>query len=420
MHKNIFIILAFIITLLPTHAAHARVISGYLTFENGSDGAIIANSIPGVEFTTDDGGGWFYGDVSSRRYNAPYPEDCSDRPRDIATDVCQYRVTDNYFAWVGFTGGIGRVTFTEGPATFVDMEISTGEDLIVVAFDANDVPLVATVVRPNTEQETVGLVQLTAPARASIAYVEITGNGFFWLLDNIATDAPGVPDQRDIARFRSAQIVVAMEPQPNISVIAGSIVTYTIVARNIGPARADETILNLPLRGGNLRVLDAQFSNRRGWVSHLDGVRLELRTGQLQSGEALTTTLRLRVSPGLGNNTALGRRISFSWDDLARDGEGISNLPILVVGATTVHSQYYALASTSDGEKRSFSSPIFIPREPVALWYTTAAGATVPLGRSPADNEGNLSVAYALRDLPEGSYTVVAQGVWSGLVAVTE
>jgi hypothetical protein len=419
-YLQLLLVLAFAVTLLPLPTAQARIISGYLTFENGSDGSIIAETIPGIEFTTDDGGGWFYGDVSTRRYNAPYPEDCSDRPRDIATDVCQYRVTDNYFAWVGFTGGVGRFRFTDGLATFVDMEIATGEDLIVVAFDANNEPLVATVVRPNTERETTGLVQLTAPARTSIAYVEITGSGFFWLLDNIATDAPGVPDQRIAERFRSAQIVVAIKPEPNMSVVAGGIVTYTIVTHNIGFDRANETIMNLPIRGGNLRVLDASFSNRRAWISHHDGVRLEIRTGPLQSGTAVTTTLRLQVNATLSPGTQLGRRISFSWDDRARDGQGVSNLPILSVGTTTINTPYYALASNSDSEQRSFSSPIFIPREPVALWYNAPDGSVKSLGRARADSDGNMSVAYDVSELPSGTYSVVAQGVWSGLVAVTQ
>jgi hypothetical protein len=166
---------------------------GHMDFELGADGVVIQSTIPGAEFTTTSGLNWQYGDIRTAGYNV--------RPYGEAT----YETNGNFFAWLGTTGDIGRITFVGGAASYVSVLVSTDSGLYLTAYDAagNEVDD-AGFAPSNVSTGTLTRMTVEGP---NIAYVEIHDTGNFWIMDDLCTDAPspckrlegytsGPPDQR--------------------------------------------------------------------------------------------------------------------------------------------------------------------------------------------------------------------------------
>lgn len=148
---------------------------GFMDFELGADAARISSTLPGLEFTTTGGLEWAYGDVRTGIYNvAPYNE-------------AAYEANGNFFAWLGTTGDIGRITFVGGDATYFSALVSSSS-LIFEAYDREGNFLADSGWAPdNRDTGTLSRVIVEAP---NIAYVEIHDSGNFWVVDDICTDAP--------------------------------------------------------------------------------------------------------------------------------------------------------------------------------------------------------------------------------------
>jgi len=155
---------------------------GFIDFEEGTDGETISSTIPGLKFTTTYGIDWKYGDIQTRSYNV-YPYGSK-----------SYETNGNFFAWLGATGNIGRIDFTEGKATYLSVLTSTYSGLILDAYDVDD-NLIATSDWATNNLNTRTFTRLTAeaPSDKTIAYVLIHDSGNYWLIDDLCTDAPGVP-----------------------------------------------------------------------------------------------------------------------------------------------------------------------------------------------------------------------------------
>jgi hypothetical protein len=421
---NLGLRLALLLALLgaaaPAGTAHAADATGFLTFETGSDSATI--ELPGISFANDAGDSWRYGDVRTRRYNAPFPQGCADRPANIATPVCQYAVGENMFAWTGVTGGSGRFDFTEGDASFVAFDLAAGARANVVAYSAADRPIAAASVLPDRDDGNRGAVQLDAPAGERIAYVVISGATNFWLLDNLATDAPGVPDQRSRAEPSRAVVTVVQRAALPAAALPGGAITLTITAMNRGPGAARQTVISMPLDPARVRVLDASFSASGAWVSRLDADRLELQTGPLAgNGGVVTATLRLAILDTAPAGGAIGQQLSFRWADNSSGGRGRSNTLDLAVGATATADAalFITPEAAPPGSERAVSSPSFAPDEPVSVWYNTPDGRAVELGRFAADGAGALAITIDDDGARPGAYSLVAYGHWTEFTAVT-
>ena len=86
-------------------------------------------------------------------------------------------------------------------------------------------------------------------------------------------------------------------------------------------------------------------------------------------------------------------RAGFSWWDSAGQRDARSNRPTILTAASST-SGWYALSVAADGATRSFGSGVFIPNEPVVLWYNTPAGDAVAAGRVWADDDGAIGRAW--------------------------
>lgn len=388
--------------------ARANTITGYLTFEPGRDGASI--DLSGVIFTNAGGEPWVYGDVRTRKYNAPYPSSCADRPANIAAPICEYAVGDSLFAWTGVLGGAGRIEFTEGNASFVSFDLSAGSRTNVIAYNADERPIAAVSQLPQGEGRR-GTILLQAPTGERIAYVDISGTTNFWLLDNLTTDAPGVPDQRPPERSNPALLTVVQRPSAAGALTPGSTLTLTVVTTNRGKGLAKSALLTMPFDPARVSVSNASFSRSSDWVTRLVTNTLEIQTGPLAAGETMTATLRLQVLPTAPADGAISGRLSFSWSDAAGGGKGRSNALAATVGAPLPAP---SLTSEAAGaSKRSFTSDVFAPVEPVGVWYNTPAGRAVAVGTLTADREGRLTVSLDTTGLAAGQYTLVALGHWT-------
>lgn len=155
----------------------STVFGGFIDFEGGTDGAVIASTIPGLEFTTTGGYDWVYGDWTTGSYNGPYPSG-------------DYYSNGDFFAWLGPVQDSGRIDFTLGTATYLTLWTSTYSGLYLEAFDASDTLLDSVFVANNVGTGTMTALTVTAPG---MAYVMVHDFGNYWLIDDLSTDAEGVP-----------------------------------------------------------------------------------------------------------------------------------------------------------------------------------------------------------------------------------
>jgi len=286
-----------------------------LTFESAPDGAAIANSIPGLRFSVAGRGSWFYGDVRSGKYDAPYPQKA-------------FAVDGNGFAWTGQQAGEGRIDFTAGTATFFAAAFSTKESLSIAAYNRKDQQIAAQVLRANANTGRLDTVRLEAPGGQGIAYVLISGTRNRWIMDNLETDVLASAPEK---HRQAALVTVVQQPSPSAAASPDSTISYSIVATNRGKGQASNTIISVPFDPGKLRVVDARFSRAGAWVSKLLTDTLEIQTGPLGGGgDTITGTLRLAVQPGVAAGALLGERLSFRWSDSTGGGAGRSNLPVLI------------------------------------------------------------------------------------------
>jgi hypothetical protein len=215
-----------------------------------------------------------------------------------------------------------------------------------------------------------------------------------------------------------AVISVVQKPTPNVSVVAGGMVSYTFVATNHGRGLASETVITVPFDPEVISVVDASTSRPETWVSELGADFVEIRTGALPGGDTVTATLRMRVAASAPLGTSIAPRMSFEWSDRASGGESSGNLLPLVVGERDLAAAYYPLAIDVSDEGFFFSAAIFAPGEPVGLWYVTPSGRNVELGTTRADENGVIDLELIIGDDAAGDYSLVASGGWSGFTAV--
>lgn len=405
---SLVVILA-LATLASAPPAGAR--GATITFEDGADREALA--VTGARFSTNSGGNWVYGDVRTRRYNAPYPDSCADRPMPVAAPTCEFAVEGSLFAWTGVLGAEGRITFTERQATYVELGFATGADLTIVARNGADEPVATAAVRPNVGTGRLSVVRLEAPAGEAIASLVIGGVANFWLLDNLASDALPIPSEAV-----PAQVIAALLTPPATVARGGDLLSYTVVVTNRGRGRAKGARVTLPLDERVVRVADARFSRGGAWVSALQPDALEFQTGALPSGDVLTVTLRLALVPELADGAQVKTRLQVRWSDAAGGGARASNTSTVIIGvsASPVGNLAVEPPTGAAAQRRSLSGDVFIPGEPVGLWYHTPQGQDIALETRAAGPDGVLLASFDAQALARGSYLIVAQGLWSGLI----
>jgi len=169
---------------------------GFIDFEDGTDEAVIRSTIPGLEFTTTLGLDWIYGDIRTGKYNVyPYGHQ-------------GYETNGNFFAWLGVSGDQGRIDFPKGTATYLSVLVSTYSGVKIDAYNAED-NFLATSGWAENNLHTRTFTRLTVEV-PGMAYVIVHDTGNYWLIDDLCTDAPGVPR----AHYEAAELAKAVVGAP--------------------------------------------------------------------------------------------------------------------------------------------------------------------------------------------------------------
>ncbi len=168
---------------LDTYKPSIAQASGFIDFENGVDAVAISSSIPGLQFTTTQGYDWIYGDWRSGHYNGPYPSG-------------DYYSNGNFFAWLGPNQGAGRIDFTEGCATYLQVWVSSQSGLFAEAYKSDGTMVASAYVSGNLDTGQLERLRVEVAPNQCINYVILHDTGNYWLIDDLSTDAGGVPATR--------------------------------------------------------------------------------------------------------------------------------------------------------------------------------------------------------------------------------
>ncbi|MBU4347687.1 C40 family peptidase, partial [Patescibacteria group bacterium] len=141
-----------------------------------------------------------YGDVRTGNYNAR-------SLTDPQYNYGDYVVNGYFVAWLGATGDQGRIDFTEGAASYFSLLTSTYSGLTIDAYDSND-NLIATSGWANGNLNTGTFTRLTVSA-PGMAYVIVHDWGNYWIIDDICTDAPGVPPSHKAVAKLAKEVINA-------------------------------------------------------------------------------------------------------------------------------------------------------------------------------------------------------------------
>ncbi|MGQ9928406.1 MAG: hypothetical protein ACUVS4_16250 [Chloroflexaceae bacterium] len=228
-----------------------------------------------------------------------------------------------------------------------------------------------------------------------------------------------------------ADVWVVFRPSLNLSVARRSIIAFEMVITNIGRGAASSTEVVFPFDPDLLEVLDASFDVPTTWVAAVNRDSLVIRSGLLGARSGRTRgTIRFVVRENAQLGAVITGRVQLRWTDGGRGGRSRGNLLVIPIGPAAQSSSTYALAvepaAASPGAAFRFTSPIFVPGEPVGVWYNGPDGRVVAVNTLRAgdddddddDNDGVLTVNFTSRDLPPGTYSMVFYGLWSEFTAV--
>ncbi len=220
-----------------------------------------------------------------------------------------------------------------------------------------------------------------------------------------------------------ADVWVVTRPSFNLFVAPQSIIAFEIVITNIGRGAASSTEIIFPFDPDLLQVVDASFDVPTTWVAAVNRDSLVIRSGLLGTRSGRTRgTIRFVVRENARQGATITGRVQLRWTDGGRGGRSQGNLFLIPVGPAAQGSPTYAMvvepAAGSAGAVFRFASPIFVPREPVGVWYNLPDGRVVAVNTLRADDDGSLTVNFTSRDLPPGTYSMVFYGQWSEFTAV--
>ncbi|MCS6883313.1 MAG: hypothetical protein RMK84_19655 [Oscillochloridaceae bacterium] len=243
--------------------------------------------------------------------------------------------------------------------------------------------------------------------------------GAFGLADDVGIRPPALELPPE-----PADVWVVIRPSFNLSVAPRSIIVFEIVITNIGRGAASSTEIIFPFDPDLLQVVDASFDVPTTWVAAVNRDSLVIRSGLLGPRSGRTRgTIRFTVRENARQGGTITGRVQLRWTDGGRGGRSQSNLFVIPVGPTAQSSPTYVIvvepAAGSSGAVFRFTSPIFVPREPVGVWYNLPDGRVVAVNTLRANDEGALTVNFTSRDLPPGTYSMVFYGLWSEFTAVT-
>lgn len=220
-------------------------------------------------------------------------------------------------------------------------------------------------------------------------------------------------------------VIVVQRATPNITAAVGSVITYEVTAKTQRSRGVGNAKVNVTFDSVNIRILDAQFSNKEAWVTQLQPGLLQFETGKLTPDMPVVATIRAQVVEVAPMGHVLTSGVGFEWLDEwgERSADYGNQLNIAVAGGYS-HQEYYALAVdppvAPTGANRVFATDsIFAPGEEVTIWYDYLDWGSIQVGRIPANAAGRVQFEFGTWSLGTGMYKMVVHGNWTGFEAVT-
>lgn len=230
-------------------------------------------------------------------------------------------------------------------------------------------------------------------------------------------------DDKDYGNL-PADIAVTLLPDPNILVMPGQTVRYTIRIKNDGVAPADFIQVTLPYDPAMLSVAEAVFTRETDWVTARKKDRITLMFREVEPDGVVTADVLMQVADTLPQGTVIDMWAKYQWGD-GRDGENdkLTNAAPLVVSGTSMSAPWSWMTvqppagppSTTFG----FLSDRFLPNEAVVFWLNTVNGPLSIGKQGKVDNNGRIWLDFTAHHLSPGTYQMVAYGKRSELIAVT-
>jgi len=205
--KGLLRICLICMVLLTANRAIAVNITTTFCFEELLDGEPLASHYPGVKFETSSTGenwgeDWVAADIRTWNYDA------SSWPTKEQWWDGNYWVHDYVCAWTGVVAAMGKISFDNQDATFVEMGYCAGTTLNLAAYDSFDTLIGSVVSGPANRRVEEGNESGPGTLRVDwdginpIAYVIIYDSAGWWEVDNISTDASGIiPEPTTISLF---------------------------------------------------------------------------------------------------------------------------------------------------------------------------------------------------------------------------
>lgn len=252
----------------------------------------------------------------------------------------------------------------------------------------------------------------------------------------IGVSGLGMVDTASAAKKEELQrAAVSVYVKPSIE---GSQVRYEVSAVNNGKGPAQNTSITIPYNDDLLDLVSVDIKGSGAWVTDRSDDSLTVKIEKLTSGgDSCTIDVLFESDAELSAGAVIGDRLSYTWNDSEGKSSGQTNLPILNAGQS-----YFDLsvspASAPAKTVRAFSSDaIFAPGELVTFWYNSPDGVAHELevkGVSlvdadstkskdnggafiAADQNGAIYAEFDAKDLPAGSYSLVARGSATGFIA---
>jgi hypothetical protein len=216
-----------------------------------------------------------------------------------------------------------------------------------------------------------------------------------------------------------AEVDVVLTANPNLTVPAGSTLTYQVIVNNRGDGDAWWTWLTFPLDAAKVQLLDVTTTRSNFWVTAVAANQFTMEAGRLTPGDVVTATVRLRTLAALPTGTELMQHVTFDAPDNDPLAPRQSNHTLVTIGSTAqsqaILPLYVSPWLAPVGRTLSFTSPAFQPGELVTFWYSDSTPDETFVETIRTGDDGMLMLMFNSGDLRPGFYTMLAHGQNSGL-----
>jgi hypothetical protein len=220
-----------------------------------------------------------------------------------------------------------------------------------------------------------------------------------------------------------ADIAVTLNPNPNVLVAPGSIISYQVRVKNFGGSNASRVLVHMPYDPLKLQVLDASFTNDLDWVSAVESNYLMIVFGDVGGHQTRTATIRMYVAEHLPEGTVIDMWAGYGWDD--NDGGGAdrsANPAPVVVGVQDVDSGAVWLGvdpvAGPTGTIYSFFTNRFAPNERLYAWVETPYGTRSLQMETTTNDQGEAWFVFDSTGYAPGAYEFIVRSERTELIAV--